>query len=71
LYALTGPGKGPERQEAKYTWINLTDELRKLNGFIIDCQYVEQHWIFVRQSVDRYRPNTKFTIYGLFTFFLI
>ncbi len=64
LYALTGPGKGPNREEARYATIELTDELRDMNGSIVECCFVDQHWIFVRKRVDRYRPYTKFTIQG-------
>ena len=38
LYALTGPGKGPESEDAKYDLIELTDESRKLNGCEVVCQ---------------------------------
>jgi len=39
LYALTGPGKGLSCEEAKYASIELTDELRTMNGFIVECCY--------------------------------
>ena len=38
LYALTGPGKGSESEDAKYDLIELTDELRKVNGCEVVCQ---------------------------------
>jgi len=56
-----GPGKGPNREEVKYGTINLTDELRNMNGSIIECHYVDHQWIFLRKRTDRNHPHAKST----------
>ena len=53
-----GPGKGPNRNEVKYGTIDLTDELRSMNGSIIECHYVDHQWIFSRKRIDRNHPHS-------------
>lgn len=55
---------GPGRIEMKYTTIDLTDDLKKMNGSIIECRYVDHHWIFVRLRNDRKHPNGRRTVIG-------
>jgi len=45
--------EGSKRKEVKYTTIELTDELRNLDGSIIECCYVDRHWVFARKRDDR------------------
>jgi len=69
LYAL-GTGKGPNKGEKKYASILLTDEMRDKSGSIIECRFVDQNWIFVRERTDRSRPNGRKTINGIYINFL-
>ena len=55
---------GPYRKEVKYDTIALTDDLRELDGEIIDCRYVDHHWIFMKLRKDRKHPNGKRAING-------
>jgi hypothetical protein len=55
---------GPHRQEIKYDDITLTDEIRKLDGCIIDCRYFEHQWIFMKQRLDRNHPNGSRSVIG-------
>ena len=41
--------EGSTRKEVKYATIELTDELRDLDGSIIECYYVDHHWVFSRK----------------------
>ena len=50
---------GPYNQEIKHDTITLTGELRKLDGEIVDCRYVDHHWIFIKVRTDRKHPNGK------------
>lgn len=61
---------GPGRIEMKYTTIDLTDELKKMNGSIIECRYVDHHWILVRLRNDRKHPNGRRTVIGTETYYL-
>ena len=78
LYDRPKEGKllivGPYRKEVKYDTIALTDELRKLDGEIIDCRYVDHSWIFMKLRQDRKHPNGKRSVDGkrkLFNFIII
>ncbi|XP_057374511.1 mRNA-capping enzyme-like [Daphnia carinata] len=55
---------GPYRTEIKWETIPLTDELRKLDGQIVDCRYVDHHWVFVKERLDRNHPNGKSALLG-------
>ena len=50
---------GPFRREIKYDTIALTNDIRELDGEIIDCRYVDHHWIFLKVRKDRKHPNGK------------
>lgn len=52
--------------EIKWETIPLTDELRKLDGCIVDCAYLDHHWVFVKQRHDRRHPNGKRALLGIF-----
>lgn len=41
--------EGSTLKEVKYATIQLTDELRDLDGFIIECYYVDHRWVFSRK----------------------
>ena len=43
--------------EIFYAPIALTDETRELDGRIIDCRYVDGHWVFRKLRHDRQHPN--------------
>ncbi|KAI9556336.1 hypothetical protein GHT06_018910 [Daphnia sinensis] len=55
---------GPYRTEIKWETIPLTDDLRKLDGCIVDCRYVDHHWVFVKERLDRRHPNGKSALLG-------
>ncbi|EFX64761.1 hypothetical protein DAPPUDRAFT_229747 [Daphnia pulex] len=55
---------GPYRSEIKYDTIKLTEEIKKLDGCIIDCRYFEHQWIFITQRHDRNHPNGRRAIMG-------
>ncbi|XP_057374510.1 mRNA-capping enzyme-like [Daphnia carinata] len=48
---------GRDCAEEFYEKILLTDEIRNLDGCIIDCRYVDHRWVFVKQRFDRKIPN--------------
>ncbi|KAK4023699.1 hypothetical protein OUZ56_009098 [Daphnia magna] len=55
------------RSCAEIKWdetIPLTDEIRNLDGCIVDCRYVDQRWMFVKQRFDRNIPNGKRALEG-------
>ena len=56
LYVL---GPWPNNTTAKFDDIQLTDELRKLDGRIIDCIYVDNQWVFQKLRNDRKHPNRR------------
>ncbi len=51
--------------EIEYATIPLTDELRKLDGHIIECHNVDSRWVFVRPRRDRMNPNGLKAIQGI------
>lgn len=56
------------RSCAEIKWdetILLTDEIRNLDGCIVDCRYVDQRWMFVKQRFDRNIPNGKRALEGM------
>uniref|UniRef100_A0A0P5PKB4 Mrna-capping-enzyme n=1 Tax=Daphnia magna TaxID=35525 RepID=A0A0P5PKB4_9CRUS len=55
---------GPNRTEMKWETIPLTDEIRKLDGCIIDCRYEDHHWVFVKERLDRNHPNGRNALLG-------
>ncbi|XP_046651275.1 mRNA-capping enzyme-like [Daphnia pulicaria] len=50
---------GPNLSEIKYDTIRLTEEIKTLDGCIIDCRYFEHQWIFIKQRHDRNHPNGR------------
>ncbi|KAI9556339.1 hypothetical protein GHT06_018913 [Daphnia sinensis] len=50
---------GPNRTEVKWETILLTDEIRNLDGRIVDCIYEDHHWVFVKERPDRIHPNGR------------
>jgi hypothetical protein len=40
---------GPNLSEIKYDTIRLTEEIKTLDGCIIDCRYFEHQWLFIKQ----------------------
>ena len=56
---------GAKREEVKYeSKIGLTDELRTMNGCIIECRLVDNRWSLVRKRTDRKHPNGLRAISG-------
>jgi hypothetical protein len=55
---------GSERIEIKYDTIRLTEEMKMLDGCIIDCRYFEHQWIFIKQRHDRNHPNGRRAVMG-------
>ncbi|EFX64763.1 hypothetical protein DAPPUDRAFT_265826 [Daphnia pulex] len=53
-----------DRIEIKYAIIRLTDEMKMLDGCIIDCRYFEHQWIFIKQRHDRDHPNGSQAVKG-------
>ncbi len=44
---------------SRFDVIKLTDELRELDGRIIDCIYKDNQWVFQRLRHDRKSPNNR------------
>ena len=44
---------------SRFDAIKLTDELRLLDGRIIDCIYKDNQWIFQKLRNDRKHPNVR------------
>ncbi|EFX60872.1 hypothetical protein DAPPUDRAFT_275132 [Daphnia pulex] len=42
----------------------MTEEIKKLDGAIIDCRYFDHQWIFIKQRHDRNHPNGRRAITG-------
>ncbi|XP_046456075.1 mRNA-capping enzyme-like isoform X2 [Daphnia pulex] len=55
---------GPYRSEIKYDTIKMTEEIKKLDGCIIDCRYFDHQWIFIKQRHDRNHPNGRRAVMG-------
>ncbi|KAI9556338.1 hypothetical protein GHT06_018912 [Daphnia sinensis] len=55
---------GGPNKEKKYETIPLTDEIRKLDGRIVECRYVDHHWVFVKQRLDRDYANGRKALTG-------
>lgn len=55
----------PNEDEVNYATIPLTDELRKLDGHIIECHYVDSQWVFFRPRKDRMTANGLKAIEGM------
>jgi hypothetical protein len=53
-----------DRIEIKYDMIRLTDEMKMLDGCIIDCRYFDHQWIFIKQRHDRNHPNGSRAVMG-------
>ena len=47
---------GPDATEVSFATIALIDDIRQLNDRIIECVYVDNHWIFVRLRNDHRNP---------------
>lgn len=63
LYAI---GPNPEGEEVRAGAIDLTAELRTLNGRVIECQKINGRWVFVRVRNDREHPNVHLSKYGTY-----
>jgi len=61
---------GARREEVKYAKIDLTDELRTMNGFIIECRFVDNRWSLVRKRTDRKHPNGLRAISGYYILYV-
>lgn len=68
---MNTPLKGPERKEVKHGTIDLTEDLRNMDGSIIECRFVDDRWMFVRIRNDSELPNGKHAIEGKFSFIFI
>ncbi|XP_046655756.1 mRNA-capping enzyme-like isoform X2 [Daphnia pulicaria] len=55
---------GAHRSEIYFATIELTKELRNLDGRIIECRFADRQWIFVRQRNDRHHPNGRNAIFN-------
>jgi len=62
LFAIGSKPKGVETKAA-YS-IDLTEELRALDGAIIECRYVDRRWFFVRVRNDCEYPNVHIWLSG-------
>jgi hypothetical protein len=59
LHLVSGES-GDDMVEINFALIKLTDEIRELDGRIIDCHYVDnQCWVFSKLRDDRKYPNVK------------
>ena len=54
-----------DRIEIKYDMIRLTDEMKMLDGCIIDCRYFDYQWIFMKQRHDHDHPNGRQAVKGI------
>ncbi len=57
-------GGGPHVQEIVHGQIALTEEIKKLDGCIIDCRYFDHQWLFIKQLHDRNHPNGMRSVMG-------
>ena len=55
---------GPGRRKIKYDTINVTPEMKKMDGEIIECRRVDHQWIFDHLRIDRTHPNGRRTVNG-------
>lgn len=60
LHLLTG-----KWLEVYFADIALTDDIRQMNGKIIQCHYVDGKWVFKRLRNDRAIPNGSTTVQGI------
>jgi mRNA-capping enzyme len=44
--------------------IRLTDEMKMLDGCIIDCRFFDHQWVFMKQRHDRDHPNGRQAVTG-------
>jgi hypothetical protein len=51
-------------QEIVHGQIALTEEIKKLDGCIIDCRYFDHQWLFIKQLHDRNHPNGMRSVMG-------
>jgi hypothetical protein len=54
------------KSEFFFDTVPLTEEIRGLDGHIIECRFVDRQWVFVRQRNDRLHPNGRNTIFSEF-----
>ena len=54
-------GKG---QEVYFTDMEVTDEIREMDGKIIKCLYLDGRWVFKKLKNDRKHPNGFKTVQG-------
>ena len=64
LWRTTRPESENASCEIVHDTISLTDELRQMNGQIIQCVRIDDKWIFDRLRTDRKHPNGKSAIRG-------
>ena len=57
---------GPGRRDMKYDTINLTPEMKEMDGEIIECRRVDHQWIFDHLRTDRTHPNGRRAVNGIF-----
>ena len=55
---------GAKRIDSEFASVDLTEELVKLDGQIIDCYFNGTRWIFKKLNTDRTRAHTLHTIKG-------
>jgi len=60
---------GPDGKEVKAASIDLTDDLKTMGGAIIECEKVDDRWLFVRVRNDREHPNVYLSKRGNYTSF--
>jgi len=64
--------KGPEREEVKHSTIDLTEDLKNMDGSIIEYRFVDNNrWVFARIRSDSDLPNGNYAIEGKFSFTFI
>jgi mRNA-capping enzyme len=51
-------------QEIVHGQIALTEDIKKLDGCIIDCRYFDHQWLFIKQRHDRNYPNGRRSVMG-------
>ena len=64
--------KGLEREEVKHGTIDLTEDLKNMDGSIIECRFVDDNrWAFARIRNDSDLPNGNYAIEGKLYFIFI
>ena len=55
---------GPGRREMKFDTMNLTSEMKEMDGKIIECRRADHQWIFDHETTDRSHPNGRRAVNG-------